>query len=249
MACKRSPVRARLAPTKEPAHRAGFRYLGLSEYLDVPGVFRDLAGCRAGPPLSVALRRPWPLMWDRNFPGRAILTSRLPCDAQFAGRGGLLEAERPFAEWKSGGLSAPTEWAVQRPGRQNSPRLWEHMFVPKGSARAHFQRAIERKHLLSAETAARGLPKPVTLADALSLLLLIAEQDPPRYGRAAARWHGRFVLEHNVGLEDAILALVALASIRSSSAAIEVLAELGTRYRVANIEGALRRFRPAQFPR
>jgi hypothetical protein len=28
----------------------------------------------------------------------------------------------------------------------------------------------------------------------LALLLLIAEQDPARYGRAAARWHSRFVL-------------------------------------------------------
>src|SRR5215208_6424380 len=43
---------------------------------------------------------------------------------------------------------------------------------PKGSPHAHFQRAIERRHLLSAETAARHLPKPLSLADALALLLL-----------------------------------------------------------------------------
>jgi hypothetical protein len=70
---------------------------------------------------------------------------------------------------------------------------------------------------------------------------LIAEQDPPRYGRAAARWYGRFVVECGVDLEDARLALVALASIPWSNAAIAVLVELGSRYRVANIESALRR--------
>jgi hypothetical protein len=78
---------------------------------------------------------------------------------------------------------------------------------------------------------------------------LIAEQDPARYGRAAARWDGRFVVECGVGLEDATLALVALASIPWSNAAIAVLVELGTRYRVPNIESALRRFRTASSSR
>jgi hypothetical protein len=121
------------------------------------------------------------------------------------------------------------------------------LFVPKGSPHAHFQRAIERGHLLSAETAARQLPKPIALADALALLLLIAEEDPPRFERAAARWHGRFVLECGVGLEDARLALAALASVRTSNAALAVLAELATRYRVADIDGVLRRFRPTSY--
>jgi hypothetical protein len=115
--------------------------------------------------------------------------------------------------------------------------------LPKGSPHSHFQRAIERRHLLSAETAARALPQPISLADGLALLLLIAEEDPARYGRAAARWHGRFVIEHRVGLEDATLALAALTAIRWNRAAIDVIAELGSRYRVANIEAALRRFR------
>jgi hypothetical protein len=35
----------------------------------------------------------------------------------------------------------------------------------------------------------------LTLADALSLLVLIAAQDPDRFSRAAAWWHGRFALE------------------------------------------------------
>jgi hypothetical protein len=78
----------------------------------------------------------------------------------------------------------------------------EHLFVPKGSPHAHFQRAIERRHLLSAETAARELLQPLNLSDALT-------------------------------------------SIGSSSAAVEVFAELGARYRVAKMETASRPFRTA----
>jgi hypothetical protein len=115
----------------------------------------------------------------------------------------------------------------------------------RGSPYAHFRRAIERRHLLSAETAALELPQPLNLGDALALLLLIAEFDPDRYSRAAARWHGRFVVECGVSLEDATLALAALTSIGSSDAALNVLAELAARYRVANIGAALRRFRIA----
>jgi hypothetical protein len=115
--------------------------------------------------------------------------------------------------------------------------------VPRGSPHAHFQRSIERGHLLSAETAARQLPKPIALADALALLLLIAVEEPARYSRAAARWHGRFVVECGLGLEDDALALAALSAVRFSPAALDLLEELGTRYRVANVEGALRAFR------
>ena len=123
--------------------------------------------------------------------------------------------------------------------------LCEHTFLPKGSPHAHFQRSIERGHLLSAETAARHLPKPIALAVALALLLLIAVEDPARYSRAAARWHGRFVVECGLSLEDDALALAALSALRLSTAAVEMLAELGSRYRVANIEGVLRCFRAA----
>jgi hypothetical protein len=65
-----------------------------------------------------------------------------------------------------------------------------------------------------------------------------------------AQLHGGMadlLLECGVGLEDATLTLVALASIPWSNAAIAVLAELGTRYRVPNMEGALYGGRTAQF--
>jgi hypothetical protein len=43
------------------------------------------------------------------------------------------------------------------------------------------------------------------------------------------------VVECGLGLEDAALALSALSAVRFSSAALEVLAELEDRYRVANM--------------
>ena len=103
--------------------------------------------------------------------------------------------------------------------------------MPRARRTRTFQRSIERGHLLSAETAARHLPRPIALADALALLLLIAAEDPPRYSRAAARWHGRFVVECGLSLEDDALALAALSSVRFSPAAVEMLAELGARWR------------------
>ena len=50
------------------------------------------------------------------------------------------------------------------------------------------------------------------------------------------------MIECRLSLEDDALALAALSAVRFSPAALEMLAELGSRYRVANIEGVLRRF-------
>ena len=118
------------------------------------------------------------------------------------------------------------------------------MFVPqKGSLHGQFQRAIERRNLLSAETAARDLGR-LSLSDALALLLLIAAQDPDRFDRAAALWHARFVIEgRTVNLVDSELVLAAVATLRyRDSVATSTLDELGRRYRIGNLESALRRF-------
>ena len=49
------------------------------------------------------------------------------------------------------------------------------------------------------------------MADALALALLIAEADPDRWPRAAARWHARFVLEaRGIGIDESDLALQAV---------------------------------------
>jgi hypothetical protein len=113
---------------------------------------------------------------------------------------------------------------------------------PKGSPHAHFQRALERRHLISAEAAARQLGR-LSLADALALCLLIAAEDPVRFDRAAARWHARFVLEAGrIGLGESHLALAAVAALPGPARlpAAETLRDLARRYRVANVDSALR---------
>jgi hypothetical protein len=67
------------------------------------------------------------------------------------------------------------------PGKERASRS-------QGHPRAVFQRAIERGNLLVAETTLRGeIPRP-TLLDLLELTALIAQKDPRRHGRVAARW-------------------------------------------------------------
>jgi len=60
----------------------------------------------------------------------------------------------------------------------------------QGSAQGRFQRALARRNLLPAEMAPREMDY-VSLANALTLTLLIAEQAPQRFERAAVRWHAR----------------------------------------------------------
>jgi len=116
------------------------------------------------------------------------------------------------------------------------------MFVgaAKGSLHGQFWRAVEQRHLLSAETAARELGR-LSLADALALLLLIAEQDSNRFDRAGARWHARFVIEgRTVNLVDSQQTLAAVAAVRSGDGvAANTLRQLGRRYNVANLEWVL----------
>lgn len=57
-----------------------------------------------------------------------------------------------------------------------------------------FRRAIERRSLINAELAAREMGQ-VSLEDALSLVILYAEQGEPRFEKAAVRWLGRLLLE------------------------------------------------------
>jgi hypothetical protein len=112
----------------------------------------------------------------------------------------------------------------------------------QGSAHERFQRAIQRRNLFAAEMAAREMDR-VTLANALALTLLIAEESPERYERAAMRWHARFVQEaRGLSLPDARLALAALDSLSGAGrkAAAGALTQLGRTYGVNGLEGVLR---------
>lgn len=96
--------------------------------------------------------------------------------------------------------------------RSRSPNLLrpsrcEHAFVTSlGSAYSRFQRALLTGNLQLVEAAGRELPR-IGLADALTILSLLADQADPRFDRAAARWVGRLLVETPAGLADARFAL------------------------------------------
>lgn len=96
-----------------------------------------------------------------------------------------------------------------------------------GSSYARFQRALRIGRLSMVRAAAAELPH-VDLDDALSICLLIHEQDADRYERAAVRWLARLSLEvPTVRIED----------LRAALLAFEVLPEnpLGARIALAEL--------------
>jgi hypothetical protein len=58
------------------------------------------------------------------------------------------------------------------------------------------------QNLTIIDAAARELPS-ISLADALTIVTLLAQKHDPRYGRAAARWVARVVLEQRLELGGA----------------------------------------------
>ena len=93
----------------------------------------------------------------------------------------------------------------------------EHAFVRShGSPYSEFKRALDRRNFLAAWTSAAELPK-LPLADALSLLLLALDDQPWRFNKAAPRWHARLCGEARLTLEEAQLALGALAALGGPS--------------------------------
>jgi hypothetical protein len=80
---------------------------------------------------------------------------------------------------------------------------------------------IANGNLRGAEMAARELGR-LSLDDALSLCVLIAERDPARFERAALRWLERLVAELSPTLEElggAVMALMTLREGRRDGAA------------------------------
>jgi hypothetical protein len=75
----------------------------------------------------------------------------------------------------------------------------------QGSPYSVFKRALRRGDLAGVRAAAAELPR-VPLDDAFAICLLILDQQPVRYERAAVRWLGRLVAErHHLGLRHAEL--------------------------------------------
>jgi hypothetical protein len=121
----------------------------------------------------------------------------------------------------------------------------EHAFVQSpGSAYAQFRRSLNRGNLTSALSAARDLPH-VSLEDALELVLLIREQRPDRYSRAAARWAARWSTElPRVDLAESQLVQAALASLATEDgkAGAWTLLALTRRRGLKHVQSVLLRF-------
>src|SRR5947207_8088135 len=76
-----------------------------------------------------------------------------------------------------------------------------------------FERALERGAVLDAIAAAKQMGG-LSLGNALSLCVVLAERDPVRFQRAAPRWLTRVVDEADgVSLEEAQLVSAALAAL------------------------------------
>jgi len=96
----------------------------------------------------------------------------------------------------------------------------EHTFVTsQGSAHARFRRALATGNPLLVRAAATELGQ-ISLADALSICLVLLRAEPARYARAAARFQARLTLDvGRVELEEAQLALAALQGLRGGNPA------------------------------
>ncbi len=91
------------------------------------------------------------------------------------------------------------------------------MFVSiKGSSYTWFKSAIDRGDLPLIRATAAELPA-INLADALSILPVIAAEEPDLYERAASRWLGRLALERDVTLDHLGAALAALDALGNGS--------------------------------
>jgi hypothetical protein len=100
----------------------------------------------------------------------------------------------------------------------------------QGSAYMRFRRALDRRNVTEALSAAEL--QFVSLAEALELTLLLADGDLEKYNRAALRWHVRFVEEtKNVDIRESQAVLALLTAIPVNRLAAAALAELLSRRR------------------
>ena len=105
---------------------------------------------------------------------------------------------------------------------------WEHLFVTaQGSAYARFRRALDSRNATVALATATELDF-VSLADALELVLLLLDNEPRRYARAALRWHGRYCSDLRPDLPEALAVLSLLGALQGGrpKPAARALAEL-----------------------
>jgi len=83
----------------------------------------------------------------------------------------------------------------------------------QGTAHGRFTRAIANGNLRGAEMAARELGR-LSLEDALSLCVLLADYDATRFERAGLRWLERLIAERSPTLEQVGGAVMAFMKLR-----------------------------------
>jgi hypothetical protein len=91
-----------------------------------------------------------------------------------------------------------------------------------GSPYVRFKRALLTKNTTIITAAARDLPV-VSLADALSIVLVFQAKRDPRADRAAAKWAARVILEKGLGVAQSHQLLGALTALPEDDTALEVV--------------------------
>ena len=102
----------------------------------------------------------------------------------------------------------------------------------QGSPYGRLRRALDRRNLLAARSAAAELGE-VGLVEALELLLLIADQEPARLGQAAVRWHARYCRQAgdiDVGEAQAVLGVLVMLGGPRHETAVRALGQLLDRH-------------------
>jgi hypothetical protein len=90
------------------------------------------------------------------------------------------------------------------------------------------RRALGRGDLAALRAAAAELPGLPPLEDALAICLLLLDQEPQRYERAAVRWLGRLLLERRaMTLRQAEYAAASLAACRDPTRREDAAEHLG----------------------
>ena len=108
-----------------------------------------------------------------------------------------------------------------------------------GHPYAVFQRMLDRGLKNDAVAAAAQLSGPIQLEPALILLVLLL--DDRRYGKAAAKWHARCVLERRLSLPESHMLLGVLQALAGESrdAAATALAGIASGYGMKDAAGKL----------
>jgi hypothetical protein len=102
-----------------------------------------------------------------------------------------------------------------------------HRLTSQGSAYSVFKRALRRRDLAAVHAAAAEL-EHVPLDDAFAICLLILEQQPARYERAALRWLSRLLAERrHLALRHAELTAAYLAALADPAHARRAAVALG----------------------